>query len=42
MQADIVTALQRNLEPQMAEEFIEKTKLAIKSVVEILQRNKLI
>ena len=42
MQADIVNVLQRNFEPQLAENFISETKQAIKQIVEILQRNKLI
>ena len=42
MQADILNVLQKNFEPELAEAFIEKTKAAIKTVVEQLQRNKLI
>lgn len=42
MQADIVNALQKNMDSQIAEEFIDKTKTAIRTVVEILQKNKLI
>ena len=39
---DIVNALQKNMDSQIAEEFIDKTKTAIRTVVEILQKNKLI
>lgn len=42
MQAEILSVLQKNFEPELAEGFIEKTKMAIKVVVESLQRNKLI
>lgn len=42
MQAEIVAVLQKNFENQIAEDFIDKTKAAIKYVVEILQRNKLL
>jgi hypothetical protein len=42
MQAVILTTLQKNFEPTLAEEFIEKTKSAIKTVVECLQKNKLL
>ncbi len=42
MQADILTVLQLNFDPQVAEDFINKTKNAIKVVVEVLQRNKML
>ncbi|MCQ2739921.1 MAG: DUF115 domain-containing protein [bacterium] len=42
MQGDVLAVLKKNFDTQYADEFIEKTKLAIKNVVEILQRNKLI
>lgn len=42
MQADILNVLQRNFDPALAEDFVEKTKLAIKTVVELLQKYKLI
>ena len=42
MQADILKVLQSNLAEECAEEFIEKTKASIKSVVDLLQKNELI
>ena len=42
MQAEVLAVLQRNFDNELAEEFVEKTKVAIKSVVERLQKNKLI
>lgn len=42
MQADILNVLQRNFDSTLAEDFVEKTKLAIKTVVELLQKHKLI
>ena len=42
MQAEILEVLQKNFEPQYAEEFIEKTKNSIKVVVETLQKQQLI
>lgn len=42
MQREILTILQKNFEPELAEEFISQTKAAIKTVVEILQQYKLI
>ena len=42
MQAEVLTVLQRNFDSELAEDFIEKTKFAIKSVVEKLQQSKLI
>ena len=41
MQADILKALQNNFDSSLAEQFIQKTKLSIKTVVELLQKNKL-
>ena len=42
MQGEIVNALQSNFDERMAQEFIDKTKSSIKTVVDILQRTKLI
>jgi len=42
MQKDILTTLQSNFNPQLAEEFINKTKQAIKLIVETLQRDKML
>ena len=42
MQGDIVNVLQRNFDAALAESFVAETKIAIKNVVDILQRNKLI
>ena len=42
VQSDILTVLQSNFDPLLAENFINKTKQAIKVVVDILQNNKLI
>lgn len=42
MQAEILVVLQKNFDPELAESFIEKTKTAIKTIVEQLQKNKLI
>ncbi len=42
MQADILNVLQRNFDPTLAEDFVEKTKFAIKKIVELLQKYKLI
>ena len=42
LQADVLKALQHNFEPSLAENFIEQTKLAIKTIVELLQKYKLI
>ena len=42
MQADVVNVLQKNFSPDLAESFIEKTKLSIKAIVEQLQKNRLI
>ena len=42
MQSDVLSVLQKNFDPQVAEDFISETKAAIKTIVELLQRNKLI
>lgn len=42
MQADILKVLQSNYEQAYADEFVQKTKLAVKDVVENLQKNMLI
>lgn len=42
MQADVLTVLQKNFDPELAQKFIDNTKIAIKAIVEQLQRNKLI
>lgn len=42
MQAEILTVLQKNFDPELAQKFIDNTKLAIKAIVEKLQKNKLI
>ena len=42
MQTEILEVLQRNFDKQLADEFISKTKNAIKIVVEILQRNHMV
>ena len=42
MQADVLKALQSNLDDSCAEDFIAKTKNSIKSVIELLQQNNLI
>lgn len=42
MQAEILTVLQKNFDPELAQKFIDNTKVAIKSIVEQLQKNKLI
>ena len=42
MQTEIVAVLQRNFDAQLADEFISKTKTAIKTTVELLQENKLV
>ena len=42
MQADVLKVLQRNFDSSLAEDFIDKTKAAIKAVVELLQKYKLI
>lgn len=42
MQSDVLEVLQKNYAPELAEPFIEKTKNAIKVVVELLQKNKLV
>ena len=42
MQGDIVNALQRNLDSSLAESFIAETKIAIKNVVEMLQKGQFV
>ena len=42
MQADIIQVMQSKFDPNLAEEFIEKAKTAIKAVVEYLQKYRLI
>ena len=42
MQADITQVMQSKFDPNLAEEFIEKAKAAIKAVVEYLQKYRLI
>ena len=42
LQAEVLTVLQKNFDPQLAEEFIAETKTAIKVVVENLQKYKLL
>ena len=42
MQADILTILQNNFDQSVAEGFINKTKGAIKTVVDILQKNQMV
>lgn len=42
IQSEVLDVLQKNYAPELAEPFIEKTKNAIKTVVEHLQKNKLV
>ena len=42
MQAEVLKVLQRNFDPELAQEFIDNTKLSIKAIVEKLQKNRLI
>lgn len=42
MQADILKVLQAKMEPENADEFLQKAKAAIKDVIENLQKNRLI
>lgn len=42
MQADVLKILQEKMQPDNSEEFIQKTKNAVKDVVENLQKNRLI
>ena len=42
LQAEVVTVLQKNFDEELAQTFIEKTKVAIKTIVDYLQKNKLI
>ena len=42
IQADVLNVLQKNFDPELAQNFVDNTKSAIKIVVEQLQKNKLI
>ena len=42
MQADVLKVLQSNFDSSLAESFIEKSKIAIREIVETLQKNRLI
>ena len=42
MQAEVLTVLQKNFDEELAQSFFDNTKVAIKSIVEQLQKNKLI
>lgn len=42
MQADVLQVLQKKFEPSLAEDFMQKTKDAIKEIVELLQKYRLI
>ena len=42
MQAEILKVLQANFDPNLADEFIDKSKLGIKAVIDTLQKNRLI
>lgn len=42
MQTEILNVLQKNFDPNLAQSFIETTKTSIKSIVEILQKNKMV
>lgn len=42
LQSEILEVLQKNYAPNLAEPFIQKTKLAIKTIVELLQKNKMV
>lgn len=42
MQSEVLNVLQKNFEPTVAEAFINETKAAIKTIVETLQKNRLI
>lgn len=41
LQAEVLTVLQKNFDNELAEKFVENTKIAIKTIVEQLQKNKL-
>jgi len=41
LQSDVLTVLQKNFDPELAQSFIDNTKNAIKIIVEQLQKNKL-
>lgn len=42
LQSDVLNVLQRNFDTSLADDFIAKTKIAIKNIVSMLQNNKLI
>ncbi len=42
MQAEVLQVLQRNFDPELAQKFIDNTKIAIKTIVEKLQKNRII
>ena len=42
MQTEVLHVLQKDFDPALAQDFIDKTKNAIKKIVESLQKNKLI
>lgn len=42
LQADILTVLQKNFDKELAQSFIDNTKEAIRTIVEQLQKNKLV
>jgi hypothetical protein len=42
MQADVLRVLQNSFDTELAQKFIDNTKVAIKTIVEQLQRNRLI
>ncbi len=42
LQSEVLEVLQKNYAPELAEPFIEKTKSAIKTIVDLLQKNKLV
>ena len=42
MQTDILRVMQQKFNQELAESFIEKTKTSIKTIIDILQKNRLI
>lgn len=42
LQSEVLEVLQKNYAPELAENFIEKTKNSIKIIVELLQKNKMV
>lgn len=42
MQADVIKVIQSNFDSSLGDEFLEKSKMAIKTVVELLQKTRLI